>query len=156
MQQPRRRHAVRGCCIASCAYGRSGVSPRLCHRGPRICGRSWCCFSFLNKARWGRDGGLGGKGKNSRASSDRRRPQAVPVATREATGIDSRDEGVPFPPRQLSTSCTGRAGPRRLPRRDARIPRRSCLRGHFREAAARVCWQVQAGAARRRMPGRCC
>ena len=98
MQQPRRRHAVRGCCIASCAYGRSGVSPRLCHRGPRICGRSWCCFSFLNKARWGRDGGLGGKGKNSRASSDRRRPQAVPVATREATGIDSRDEGVPFPP----------------------------------------------------------
>ena len=50
------------------------------------------------KARWGRDGGLGGKGKTSRASSDRRRPQAVPVATQEATGIDSRDEGFPFPP----------------------------------------------------------
>ena len=42
-------------------------------------------------------GGLGGKGKTSRASSDRRRPQAVPVATKEATGIDSRDEGFPFP-----------------------------------------------------------
>ena len=25
------------------------------------------------------------------------RPQAVPVATKEATGIDSRDEGFPFP-----------------------------------------------------------
>ena len=49
------------------------------------------------KARWGRDGGLGGKGNTSRASSDRRRPQAVPVATKEATGIDSRDEGFPFP-----------------------------------------------------------
>ena len=24
-------------------------------------------------------------------------PQAVPVATKEATGIDSRDEGVPLP-----------------------------------------------------------
>ena len=33
----------------------------------------------------------------SRAGSDRRRPQAVPVATKEATGIDSRDEGGPFP-----------------------------------------------------------
>ena len=65
-------------------------------------------------------------------------------------------KGLSLPPRQLPTSCTGRAGPRRLPRRDARIPRRSCLRGHFREAAARACWQVQAGAVRRRMPGRCC
>ena len=50
------------------------------------------------KARWGKDGGLGGKGNTSRAGSDRRRPQAVPVATKEATGIDSRDEGFPFPP----------------------------------------------------------
>ncbi len=39
-----------------------------------------------------------GKAGPSRASSDRRRPQAVPVATKEATGIDSRDEGFPFPP----------------------------------------------------------
>ncbi len=59
-------------------------------------------------------------------------------------------------PRQSPTSCTGRAGTRRLPRRDARIPRRSCLRGRFREAAARACWQTQAGAARRRMPGMYC
>ena len=27
--------------------------------------------------------------------------QAVPVATKEATGIDSRDEGFPFPPNNL-------------------------------------------------------
>ena len=53
---------------------------------------------FPDKARWGRDGGPGGKGNPSRASSDRRRPQAVPVATKEATGIDSRDERFPFPP----------------------------------------------------------
>ena len=52
----------------------------------------------FEKARWGKDGGLGGKGNTSRASSDRRRPQAVPVATQEATGIDSRDEGFPLPP----------------------------------------------------------
>ncbi len=58
------------------------------------------------KARWGKDGGPGGKarpfhseaGKGVlviplRAGSDRRRPQAVPVATKEATGIDSRDKG---------------------------------------------------------------
>ncbi len=34
------------------------------------------------------------------AGRDRRRPQAVPVATKEATGIDSRDKGVPFPPEE--------------------------------------------------------
>ena len=53
-------------------------------------------------------GGLGGKGNPSRASSDRRRPQAVPVATKEATGIDSRDEGVPFPP--ITADSVNRAG----------------------------------------------
>ena len=42
------------------------------------------------KARWGKDGGLGG----------RKPPEAVPVATKEATGIDSRDEGVSFPPEE--------------------------------------------------------
>ena len=52
----------------------------------------------FEKARGGKDGGLGGKETPLRASSDRRRPQAVPVATQEATGIDSRDEGFPFPP----------------------------------------------------------
>ena len=61
---------------------------------------------FLGKARWGRDGGLGeglqerlsfGKAGPFRAGSDRRRPQAVPVARQETTGIDSRDEG-PFLP----------------------------------------------------------
>ena len=49
------------------------------------------------KARWGKDGGPGGKETPLCASRDRRRPQAVPVATKEATGIDSRDEGVPLP-----------------------------------------------------------
>ena len=39
-----------------------------------------------------------GKGNPSRASSDRMAAsRAVPVATEEATGIDSRDEGFPFP-----------------------------------------------------------
>ena len=35
------------------------------------------------------------------------RPQAVPVATKEATGIDSRDEGFPFPPNKLRIALTG-------------------------------------------------
>ena len=53
------------------------------------------CASLLlqNKARWG-GGSL--RGNPSRASSDRMAARrAVPVATQEATGIDSRDEGVP-------------------------------------------------------------
>ena len=54
------------------------------------------CFPF-EKARWGKDGGPGGKETPLCASRDRRRPQAVPVATKEATGIDSRDKGVSFP-----------------------------------------------------------
>ena len=45
-------------------------------------------------------GGLGGRKHPLRASRDRRRPQAVPVATKEATGIDSRDKGVSFPPEE--------------------------------------------------------
>ena len=53
---------------------------------------------LLKKARWGKDGGPGGKETTLCASRDRRRPQAVPVATKEATGIDSRDKGVSFPP----------------------------------------------------------
>ena len=53
---------------------------------------------FPLKSALGKGWGLGGKGNTSRASSDRRRPQAVPVATKEATDIDSRDEGFPFPP----------------------------------------------------------
>ena len=48
-----------------------------------------------------------GKAGPSRAGSDRRRPQAVPVATKEATGIDSRDEGFPFPPNNLRIGLTG-------------------------------------------------
>ena len=61
-----------------------------------------------DKARWGRDGGPGGKTCKNAFPSERLgplapaatgwRPQAVPVATKEATGIDSRDEGFPFPP----------------------------------------------------------
>ena len=67
------------------------------------------------KARWGKDGGPGGKNYGNAfprfaaerlgplcASRDRRRPQAVPVATKEATGIDSRDKGVSFPPEERS------------------------------------------------------
>ena len=63
-----------------------------------------------DKARWGKDGGPGGKNYGNAfpaerlgplcASRDRRRPQAVPVATKEATGIDSRDKGVSFPPEE--------------------------------------------------------
>ena len=63
-----------------------------------------------DKARWGKDGGSGGKNYGNAfpaerlgplcASRDRRRPQAVPVATKEATGIDSRDKGVSFPPEE--------------------------------------------------------
>ena len=56
-------------------------------------------------------GGLGGKDYGNAFPSERLgplapaatewRPQAVPVATKEATGIDSRDEGFPFPPNNL-------------------------------------------------------
>ena len=66
------------------------------------------------KARWGK-GSLRG-GNPSRASSDRMAARrAVPVATQEATGIDSRDEGGP-PQRSFPVlrryGLTGRAGPR--------------------------------------------
>ena len=55
--------------------------------------------AFSRKKRvGGRMGGPGGKETPLCASRDRRRPQAVPVATKEATGIDSRDKGVSFPP----------------------------------------------------------
>ena len=40
------------------------------------------------------------------ARSILRRPQAVPVATKEATGIDSRDEGLPFPLKQTTSNIT--------------------------------------------------
>ena len=69
------------------------------------------------KARWGRDGGLGGKDYGNAFPSERLgplapaatewRPQSVPVATKEATGIDSRDEGFPFPPNNLRIGLTG-------------------------------------------------
>ena len=95
-----------GCGVRANSFGRpagrwihQGKTERIRRRwlrGKRRQARS--ASSSRIKARWGRDGGLGGKGKTSRASSDRRRPQAVPVATQEATGIDSRDEGFPFPP----------------------------------------------------------
>ena len=45
-------------------------------------------------------GGLGGKDYGNAFPSERL-GQAVPVATKEATGIDSRDEGFPFPPNNL-------------------------------------------------------
>ncbi len=47
-------------------------------------------LSPFNKARWGRETPLA-------LAVTEWRPQAVPVATKEATGIDSRDEGFPFP-----------------------------------------------------------
>ena len=64
----------------------------------------------LIKARWGRDGGLGGKddgnaffrfaakrlGPPAPAETERR-PEAVPVATKEATDIDSSARGSPSP-----------------------------------------------------------
>ena len=56
------------------------------------------CRILLNKARGGKGGGLG-EGEHPLApAATEWRPQAVPVATKEATGIDSRDEGVPPPP----------------------------------------------------------
>ena len=59
------------------------------------------------KARWGKDGGPGGKETTVRASRDRRRPQAVPVRRRRSlTGIDSRDKGVSFPPEERSSGNT--------------------------------------------------
>ena len=57
-----------------------------------------CWRSFLSKTRWGKGGEFEGRGTPSRVSSDRMAaPWAVPVATKEATGIDSGDEGVPLP-----------------------------------------------------------
>ena len=96
-------------------------SPRLSAPGPKkaekprffreATGRMDICHMAcvpFEKARWGRDGGLGGKDYKNAFPSERLgplapaatgwRPQAVPVATQEATGIDSRDEGFPFPP----------------------------------------------------------
>ena len=55
-------------------------------------------------------GGPGGRKRPLRASRDRRRPQAVPVATKEATGIDSRDKGVSFPPEKQFTTPKKSAG----------------------------------------------
>ena len=51
------------------------------------------------KARWGRDGELGGKGNPSSAGSDPTGgPWAVPVRRRRSlTGIDSRARGSPSP-----------------------------------------------------------
>ena len=70
-------------------------------------------FILQIKARWGKDGGTGGRKRPLRASRDRRRPQAVPVATKEATGIDSRDKGVSFPPKEsFRTLKTRRKGGR--------------------------------------------
>ena len=55
--------------------------------------------SSLVKARWGRDGGLGGKGPPSRAGGDRKAARrAVPVRRRRSlTGIDSRARASPSP-----------------------------------------------------------
>ena len=81
---------------------------------------SYVPVSFSGKARWGRDGGPGGKNYGNafpRFATERLgppapaatewQPQAVPVATKEATGIDSRDEGFPFPPDNLRIVLTG-------------------------------------------------
>ena len=45
-------------------------------------------------------GGLGGRETPLAPAATEWRPQAVPVATKEATGIDSRDKGVSFPPEE--------------------------------------------------------
>ena len=60
------------------------------------------CHILLNKARWGKGWGLG-EGEHPLApAATEWRPQAVPVATKEATGIDSRDEWVPPPPEKTN------------------------------------------------------
>ncbi len=71
--------------------------------------------TLLNKARWGKDGGPGGitgtpfhrKGwaPCAPAATEGGR-KAVPVATKEATGIDSRDKGVSFPPEERFSANT--------------------------------------------------
>ena len=54
------------------------------------------------------------------ARSILRRPQAVPVATKEATGIDSRDEGLPFPLNPIPQPKTHKQkSPSRLEQRGA-------------------------------------
>ena len=128
----------------------------------------------LNKARWGRDGGSlrgeelrerlsCGKAGPSRASSDRRRPQAVPVATKEATGIDSRDEGFPFPPQHIKNAPIRRydiparqGGPRPrhpAPRRPAFPPARNAA-DRWRIACAHVSAHPRYGVCRSRKA--CC
>ena len=48
-------------------------------------------YGLMHEARWGRDGGLGGRGTPPAPAATERRPQAVPVWRRRSlTGIDSR------------------------------------------------------------------
>ena len=74
-------------------WGLSGVVP----------GRPSSCTK-----RVGRRMGLGGRRGLCAQAGDRRRPQAVPVATKGATGIDSRARSL-FPPKNLLT-CGRSAG----------------------------------------------
>ncbi len=56
--------------------------------------RQTCSSSEIKRAG---GGGVWGRGTPLARAATGWRPQAVPVATKEATGIDSRDEGFPSP-----------------------------------------------------------
>ncbi len=91
-------------------------------------------LSSRKKRAEGRGGGLG-EGEHPLApAATEWRPQAVPVATKEATGIDSRDEGVPPPP---ETRLFKTHKPYAHGRRCCGGFRR-CLRGPYRAAGATV------------------
>ena len=68
----------------------------------------------MKKRVGGRMGGLGGRKPPCALAATEWRPQAVPVATKEATGIDSRDTGVSFPPKEQfkETPCNKKGPPR--------------------------------------------
>ena len=98
----------------------------LCHERRPLCQRAVLVLPFLPGDRqWGLSGvvpgspfsctkrvgrrmGLGGRRGLCAQAGDRRRPQAVPVATKGATGIDSRARSL-FPPKNLLT-CGRSAG----------------------------------------------
>ena len=91
--------------------GKMKIYCRFCAFGGRLLMKSAdaaAAVQFPDKSALGKGWGAWGEGLQERLSFGKAgplapaatewRPQAVPVATKEATGIDSRDEGFPFPP----------------------------------------------------------
>ena len=71
------------------------LSQNLCPLGKSALGKGWGTWgkNYKNAFPSERLGPLA-------PTATKWRPQAVPVATQEATGIDSRDQGITFPPRK--------------------------------------------------------